>query len=254
MTAHFNDRFRCPLCNLRHAFLHCERFRSLSVFERKQKIYRLNGCFNCLALSHTVYQCPSHNRCTRCMGKHHTLLHSPKTEREGIPELAPTEDVAEPDMVVIKMTAVASLEWENKSVPVRLALNFFRGSSGIHGPFARAHDIPIYSSHGKSCCMVTVRSTKTNRFLNVECEVYDGDNNSHSPKRAVDRSFVTRAYPMLETADPFFWRPQPIQMVLGAETVRDVIFGAPQAAEFGPAAFPTIFGWCFVGKTRAHTS
>ena len=253
MSAHFNDRFRCPLCNLRHAFLHCEKFRALSVFERKQKIYRLNGCFNCLALSHTVYQCPSYNRCVRCMGKHHSLLHSPKTEREGIPKVSPSQVVCESDLVVIKMTIVALLEWENRSTSARLSLNFSRGTSAIYGPFARQHDIPIINIRGTSCCMVTVRSTKMNRAINVQCEIFDGDN-TNSPKRPVDREFIMRAYPLVEAADPLFWRPQPIQLVLGAETVRDIIYGAPRSAEFGPAAFPTIFGWCFVGKTRAQTS
>ena len=218
----------------------------MTVFERKQKIYRLNACSNCLALTHTVEKCRNSIRCFRCRADHHTMLH---THSRPTNSNQPAQQLPRPDHVILKMTAVADLEWSTKSIPVRLVINFNRDESAILGSFARQNNIPIVGINGKSCCKVIIRSRKTKKWVVVKCSVYDGEP-SVTPKFNADKESVLNTFPMIETADPFFWRAQPIQMVLGAEQAPKLIYGAARAAEHGPAAFPTIFGWTFVGKVR----
>ena len=78
---------RLPLCSVckkeRHVLNWCNVFRNqLSLEERIKLVHRQGRCDNCLNPSHSRKDCPSKFRCFECKGKHHTLLHFDKPEKQ----------------------------------------------------------------------------------------------------------------------------------------------------------------------------
>jgi hypothetical protein len=68
----------CVNCNGLHGLAKCEKFRSLTVEQRRALVQEKRVCFNCLRLNHFTRKCPSRSRCARCRRSHHTLLHPEK--------------------------------------------------------------------------------------------------------------------------------------------------------------------------------
>ena len=66
----------CVACKRgKHPLYTCQEFK-LSPYESKVSILRGNGyCFNCLNKGHISRQCPSSQRCRKCLMPHHTWLH-----------------------------------------------------------------------------------------------------------------------------------------------------------------------------------
>lgn len=67
-------RNRCPLCPERYYILFCSKFKSKTANDRKDIIKKYSLCLNCLG-RHSVNACKSTKTCSRCSGKHHTLVH-----------------------------------------------------------------------------------------------------------------------------------------------------------------------------------
>ena len=69
----------CQKCNGSHALKVCTEFKSLSVPQRQQFVYKQKLCSNCLSHSHTKQNCSSKFTCFHCKRSHHTLLHNNTT-------------------------------------------------------------------------------------------------------------------------------------------------------------------------------
>jgi len=65
----------CVNCNGSHGLAKCDKFRSLTVEQRRALVQEKRACFNCLRLNHFTQKCSSKSRCARCRRSHHTLLH-----------------------------------------------------------------------------------------------------------------------------------------------------------------------------------
>ncbi|XP_039968239.1 uncharacterized protein LOC120780022 isoform X1 [Bactrocera tryoni] len=66
---------RCSLCHRPHVLKRCTIFKSMKPAQRQQ-IARAHGhCMNCLADSHTTFECPTDGLCQYCQRPHHTLFH-----------------------------------------------------------------------------------------------------------------------------------------------------------------------------------
>ncbi len=65
----------CGLCKGSHDLSHCDKFKRLSVGERKTYVTKERLCANCLKKGHALQPCPSKFKCIECKGSHHTLLH-----------------------------------------------------------------------------------------------------------------------------------------------------------------------------------
>lgn len=72
---------KCEYCNgVNHPLYNCEKFKGLSVEEKRKSVIDLGACFNCLRKGHSSFRCRS-NGCSRCRRKHHTLLHQDWTKQ-----------------------------------------------------------------------------------------------------------------------------------------------------------------------------
>ncbi|XP_017796961.1 PREDICTED: uncharacterized protein LOC108578189, partial [Habropoda laboriosa] len=73
----------CALCKGNHQLHHCAKLLAMQHPERHETVKRLQCCFNCLALGHSIKGC-TRGVCRKCGRKHHTLLHRDEatTDRE----------------------------------------------------------------------------------------------------------------------------------------------------------------------------
>ncbi|XP_053597696.1 uncharacterized protein LOC128668557 [Microplitis demolitor] len=65
----------CPVCNEHHLLYTCEKFRSLSIEDRRKVIKDTNRCYNCFGKGHSIKSCTSKASCQICSKRHNTLLH-----------------------------------------------------------------------------------------------------------------------------------------------------------------------------------
>ncbi|XP_042235661.1 uncharacterized protein LOC121875266 [Homarus americanus] len=72
----------CPVCSRAHGLAGCDKFWSMSVRERLERVKRLRCCFLCLKVGHLVAECWSRFRCGTdgCKEKHSKLLHQERRE------------------------------------------------------------------------------------------------------------------------------------------------------------------------------
>ena len=66
---------KCQSEDGNHRIYICEKFENMSVKQRRDAIYQLKACFNCLKLGHSSKECPSTQSCRSCSKRHHTHLH-----------------------------------------------------------------------------------------------------------------------------------------------------------------------------------
>ncbi|XP_076391770.1 uncharacterized protein LOC143265174 [Megachile rotundata] len=74
-----SNKHPCPLCHAEHALQHCNKLAAMTHSERHEAVKRLQCCFNCLQLGHSIKNCTRSN-CRKCGKKHHTLLHRDSTD------------------------------------------------------------------------------------------------------------------------------------------------------------------------------
>ncbi|XP_043263933.1 uncharacterized protein LOC122404103 [Colletes gigas] len=65
----------CGFCGLEHRMTQCGAFRNLTPNRRYQFIKDSQRCILCLSPQHGNARCPSEEACTKCNGRHHSLLH-----------------------------------------------------------------------------------------------------------------------------------------------------------------------------------
>ncbi|XP_055839376.1 uncharacterized protein LOC129907285 [Episyrphus balteatus] len=67
--------FCCKICNSNHPLRLCKKFSDMDVTSRRKLAQSQKYCYNCLALTHSVYECKSKVSCDKCGKRHHSLLH-----------------------------------------------------------------------------------------------------------------------------------------------------------------------------------
>ena len=66
----------CMVCGAtRHPLHTCKKFRLLSSEQHMEVVRQHKLCFNCLKPGHFNRHCMSDQKCQKCRGPHHTLLH-----------------------------------------------------------------------------------------------------------------------------------------------------------------------------------
>ena len=87
-------RGSCP-CNENHWLPRCDKFRKLSIEERKTFVRNNKLCLNCLTTGHFVRDCPKSSFCKveGCTGKHSTFLHpkQPSNDRQNKDNCTPPD-------------------------------------------------------------------------------------------------------------------------------------------------------------------
>ena len=68
----------CSVCKGPHLMVKCQKYKEMTIEERRKIIVENGHCYNCLDTRHTARNCPKESRCKFCKGKHHHTLHRAK--------------------------------------------------------------------------------------------------------------------------------------------------------------------------------
>ena len=269
---------KCMGCNEATHFLDtCGVFQSLTPGERLAKAKKHSLCNNCLRQGHFASQCQSTQRCKKCRGKHHTMLHlERKAEPEPLPKTAKADDVEKPSTEVVShftngkkgsillMTCQVMVKGPNgTSVQARALLDSGSEALFMTERLAQQLHLPRRRSPMVACLggvtpqikpkgLVIVRVTgkcEAGRVHTIEALVLPRIT-PNIPAAPVQTRQTWTHLVGLPLADPDYEIPKAVDLLLGAEVFSCVVL---HGRRFGPSgsssAFKTHFGWDLTGTT-----
>ncbi|XP_075167803.1 uncharacterized protein LOC142239957 [Haematobia irritans] len=289
-----NDKRACKACKKGHSLRICSKFRSWPFSQKMRCVMENKVCQNCLSYGHTSQNCLSENVCQICKEKHHTLLHSdsdqPRLQHnpqsnvgsfyvESALETQPTTSAAaysEPTVNVhanyansgeetILPTALVDLEHLGQAITIRVFIDQGSQESFISNKLVNKFAIPTKRSftrisglggttleNSTKMCHITLKSRKSQFRLNTSAIVVS--NLKHlmpsSPTRITSWCDLNR----LELADPNFFKPGPIDMLLGSDVLPSIILSGVERDVAGCLlAQNTEFGWLISGPPKPRT-
>ncbi|XP_052850685.1 uncharacterized protein LOC128261177 [Drosophila gunungcola] len=273
-----NDSVQCMYCNsAEHQIGNCASFAALTVQQRFDFAKRAPLCINCLRKGHTVKKCKS-NRCRVCNSSHHTLLHiyAPNTNLALPPPSQPTLMEESPSTShvlhanasdrVILATAVVSVQTKSGEFVLARALldsgsqlNFVTDELAQRIKITREDVCMSLRGIGGTNAQATkkihtiVKSRIGNSQLSSDFWIMKNISGYH-PDQAVNTS-GWRVPENIQLADPFFFKPQKIDMLIGAETFFELlsIGQIKQGPEF-PILQKTVLGWIVSGRCASENN
>ncbi|XP_062557422.1 uncharacterized protein LOC134222295 [Armigeres subalbatus] len=274
----------CPICSAKHLVDSCDAFKKLPIDARYEKAKQLGLCFGCLKKGHRTASCKKKTTCLSCTKKHHPLMHyeekqcgSSESSAEykqtsGNPEqLTAAKCVipVEPSLAkkqILLATAIVKV-FDSCGVPYdcRVLLDSGAMASFISERMAnllnlrrRSANVPIVGVNGMKTTVkfkisARVASRTTDYSFVVEYLVIP-QVNGPLPVNKIDYS----SWPIpnkMELADPKFFEPSRIDMLIGAEMFFDLIQpGKYRMASDLPVLQESSLGWLVGGPVGGATA
>ncbi|KAL0870369.1 hypothetical protein ABMA27_005379 [Loxostege sticticalis] len=228
----------CVICNQTHPIYQCPKFKKLTVEERLNEVTRLKLCSTCLRKGHNTYQCRLKGLCRLCKSKHNTLLHINKTnQREAdntaVPSLPISLSAVSVGQVLL-CTAMVEVESNNEIYQARALLDTGSQSSFVTDKFKQKIGIPTENINSMSVsginnaafhiserCSLTIKSKYNSFQREVQCLVVPVIT---GPLPSTDVNIDNFNLPKnMQLADPLFYRPSNIDILLGADVFWDIV-------------------------------
>jgi hypothetical protein len=269
---------KCVLCSDNHPLYKCPQFNTMTMEDRKTFIFQQKRCLNCLALNHSVPQCLSKSSCRMCQKKHHTLLHQEQNSNQSSAQISVKKDSdtqyqenshAEQTKAffntrvkrAILSTAIVIIKDKNGQ-PQRIRCLIDPGSEAnfITKGVLRQLDIQesttnieISGLNQNSTAILTSKATiniesPTNHTFSYITDMYVIDTITDSiPSARLCNNWLH--INNLQLSDPDYWKPGPVDNLLGVETYAQIledkiIKGLPGS----PIAIKTSLGWILLGS------
>ena len=250
----------------RHQLYACTKFRSLSHAEKTDLLRSKNYCLNCLRPGHFVKQCKSLNHCKRCQRPHHTLLHQEKEDapaRRNTPVTTVTKSESTTMHVFINsnmllMTRQVMVETPQGVVKARALLDTESSASFVTVRLAQSLHLRQFTQNARICGIAGIPHSDGKQAV-VQFLV----SSAHSPGvRYNVNAFIipqiTGDQPIcmispdrnwkhlegLTLADPDYNQPGGIDILLGVETLVEVIRHSRRSGPHNtPTALDTALDW-----------
>lgn len=274
----------CIICKENHSLCHCKEFSKMSITERNNFVKTKNLCFNCLLAGHSVLKCRLPMACRVCRKRHHTLLHSSRSE-EAVAHSSVTDIQPQPSYTNAKenviqtnammtshfntnqgfallATAIVKVRSETgRSTFLRALIDQGSQASFISERAAQLLKLKKRSIKGtvsgvgssvtriNSIVRLTIFSTSNAEFcLPIEAYVISKQVTNKLPSKSI----ITGSWPHiqgLQLADPTYNKPGSIDLLLGVEEYvniiqQEIIKGPPGT----PCAQKTHLGWILFGQ------
>ena len=264
-----NSNNSCFYCKKQHWISQCKDFKALSVEDRRKQVSNLMLCFNCLRKGHSYTNCTSEGSCFKCQLKHHTLLH------QNEPKIEPPEACADASISTstsnlgisslskgLLFTALVHVKnGLGDDVSCRVLLDPGSESSFITDSCIKKLQIPTERANVFISGVTGSKTemTKYKAMLQIS-SIYD-------PTKKIDAevlslSKITSKTPSNEIkfwdfdslknkkmADPYFFKPADIDILLGAQDYFDIIRPANiEKLQGNFRIMNTIFGWVVGGS------
>ncbi|XP_073827789.1 uncharacterized protein [Musca autumnalis] len=271
-----NSNSNCSYCNSsEHNLATCSSFSNIVVSERFNFVKRSGLCINCLRKGHMVSNCPSKSRCRVCDSAHHTLLHifscpeqpsssnsngnspQPSTSSNPISLVArsfkraiiPTALILMKDScgsfqaVRALLDSCSELNFISEETAKRLKLKFRSFSQEISG-------IGEVRTAIKFSVDTTIKS-RSNSFMWSSTFAVTKNISSRQPGELINTSqWIPQN---IELADPLYYKPKPIDVLLSAEVFFDLLLDGKISFGNGlPCLTNTVFGWIVGGSSPSR--
>lgn len=267
-------------CKQVHPLVGCPIFKTKTPTERIAFLRQNNVCFNCLRSGHRVAACLSPGRCRTCKNKHHTWIHlkngsnsKPTINTDSSParfnssanekrDSEPTSSalvgsVMGPAQVLLGTAIGLIQDSENNLQPVRCLVDCgsqfslmtskcakrlgLAWRATTHTPLG-AGGVPVPRVKGRLKCRIHSRINQ-DQYLDVEPLIV-GHLTGDLPTTQLPPIHGSAAQPF---ADPLFWEPREIDMLLGGDCFMRIITGSPVTLDNKFRALPTFFGLVVMG-------
>lgn len=277
----------CSICSGKHLIDTCETFKNMQVDARYEKAKQLGLCFGCLKRGHRTGACKNKPACPSCTKKHHPLMHYEEKKKpvstdqpaqskqsdgySGNPPLTaakcviPSEPRVSKKQILLATAVVKVFDCCGVPYDCRVLLDSGAMTSFISERMANllnlrrvSANVPIVGVNGmkqfvkfKICAKVASKTTNDSFLL--ECLVVPRVTGP-LPATKIDSS----SWPIpdaLELADPRFYEPSRIDMLIGAEMFFELIqAGKCQMSPDLPVLQESSLGWLVGGKIAGATA
>ena len=256
-----------------HHLLSCLLFHQSSPKNRLDMLKGWSGCINCLSSTHKTADCTSRWHCRFCTERHHSSLHVPSTTTSCISTSPGTEGAFPPSLAanthsqnidehVILGTAVAHiLDAQGRFQSVRLVIDSGSQSSFLTERCVNRLGLKVLKGlrkisgigqtifegvKGTTTCIIKPRIGASSHLVTEAIVV--PSITSYLPTSILPKSIISKL-DGIELADPTFWRPGPIDLLLGADLFTEIWTGrVKEVTNGGPKLFSSVFGFIVMGK------
>ncbi|XP_073847639.1 uncharacterized protein [Musca autumnalis] len=274
-----NSNLNCSYCNSsEHNLSTCSSFANIVVSERFNFVKRNGHCINCLRKGHMVSKCSSKSRCRVCDSAHHTILHifstpeqpstsnsnsnSPQPSTSSNPvsfvarsfrrAIIPTAVILMKDnsgsfhTVRALLDSCSELNFISEETAKRLKLKFRPFSQEISG-------IAEVRTAIKFSVDTTIKS-RISSFVWSSTFAVTKNISSHQPGEFINTS-QWKIPQNIEFADPLFYKPQRIDVLLSAEVFFDLLIDGRISLGNGlPCLTNAVFGWIVGGSSPSRSN
>lgn len=266
--------YKCVLCTGSHKLHACDKFLDLSVSERSKVVSNHSLCFNCLHSGHSAAVC-RYGSCHKCGRKHHTKLH--EYQHTTKPDDISTSD-SEQQVEAQSSHTSMHVQQHNKVHQVMLATAIVK----VYGTASEQHELRAVLDSGSQINFITRRcanllklkpsmstsnisgiGTLSTKSAKLEPTVLSSRFGSyqtivdlhvlpvitgHLPTSTVDiNQFNIPDQVKCKLADPLLHKPQPIDLLLGAELFFELFIGNHIKLSSKSFACETQLGWIITG-------
>ncbi|KAH9627675.1 hypothetical protein HF086_016829 [Spodoptera exigua] len=240
--------FVCLCCNKQgHRIYDCPKFKDMDVPHRVTEVKRLKVCHNCLREGHNFQNCRLKSMCRHCKYSHNTLLHLNKNDKhlENINSTVASQSQTLPPVTlsgisnssqVLLCTAVVSVKnmINNETYPVRALLDSGSQSSFVTDNLKRKLNLPVHNIEPLRVSGINnvafsiservtlgIESRNKNFSTMITCLVVPKVTGTlpNSPVNILELDLP----PNIELADPYFYCPAEVDLLLGADIFWDLV-------------------------------
>lgn len=258
-------RFMCSICKKDHRVYLCPTFLEMSIENRQNEVNKLKLCSNCLREGHNAHRCRLKGCCRSCKGKHNSLLH--KQSDEVLTAAPVSLSVSSAKQVLLCTALVDIVNPQNDNCQrARVLLdtgsqscfitNNFKNKMGLSVHRVEPVNVSGINNIGfdisERCC-VQLNSRICSFTLHLTCLVVPSITGT-VPSNEIELSKLN--LPLnIELADPAFYQPSEIDILIGADVFWDII--GTQQIKLGqdkPTLQDSKLGWLVSGPVGKATS
>ncbi|XP_075167480.1 uncharacterized protein LOC142239573 [Haematobia irritans] len=268
-TKHNNEK--CLMCkSIQHLIDSCPSFTAMPVLDRFNFVKSIPACINCFKQGHTVAKCKS-EKCRICGSSHNSLLHRYTTSQQGESDVVNSMPIEASSLRAsanhsssnentILATAVVEVQTRTGEFILARALldsgsqpNLITEDLVQKLQLKKCKDILNLTGIGeigsssKSNVQVTFKSRLNATKFSSKFWVLQSITNQQPDRNISIRNWI---FPKnIELADPYFFRSQKIDLLLGAEVFYELLcVGQIKKGCNQPILQKTTLGWIVGGK------
>lgn len=274
------NTFTCIICNNNHRIYDCPTFKAKDVSERMRDVNKFKLCSNCLRQGHPVSECRM-GSCRECNARHNSLLHDSNSsvnhhvsvDDANVDTLECNESSVyfskEGTKQVLLSTAMVEISnpLNQQKVKVRALLDCGSQSSFISKSLKEKislksnliDSLKVIGIGNNSnnliniteSCNVQMKSLNSNFNTSFSCLVMN-ELTGRIPKYPINIKSINLPKGLL-LADPKFYEPGPIDLLIGADLFWDLIKNEQRSlGSHNPKLISSHLGWIISGSCTTN--